>query len=359
MISKVLDEEWCISLAVFTPTRNLFRAWLCCISSSSLLYMFRMKMHKIPSPPSRGHVTPHSWAFQSQANLNQSLGLFHWASSYPLQGTAETPAAKRGAAPRSLEHKGTVCKTRTSVRCCGSPGSFLFPGNAATVERSRAACPACCHPARALKPAGESLAALTLAEPASSLPLPQLCSLSPSRLSMEGFKVLQKPSQGHKSKLCWKGRVTGVFLDRKFHAGYQDHAEGISWPGFEALGPMVPCLPCLKTCTTCDLAVVFILGVCMIHLYTRVSHHMGRLWHTWVSCGTADVAVELHFVLLSFILMLFDYCFHYSFVWVLHEEATVWIPFSFFLTIGHVQKKKTIQVGNNLPYWSFLKARNL
>lgn len=201
----------------------------------------------------------------------QSLGLFHWGLNCPLMGMAETPTAKRAAAPRSPEHKVTACKSCTSMPWCGSVGSFLLPGNAAIEERSPAAPLAWCALARALKAAGESLTAFTLAEPCSSLPLPQLCSLGPSRLSMEGLKVLQKPSQGNKLKLCWKGRVTGVFLDRKFHKGYQDHAEGISCPGFRALGPMASfLLLCLKTHTAYDLAVAFILGICVICIYAQV-----------------------------------------------------------------------------------------
>lgn len=174
MINKVLNEEWCISLALFTPTRSLFRAWLGRISSSYLLYVFRMKMHKIPFSPRRSHVTPHSWVFQSQLTLIQSLGLFLWGLNHPLTGMTETPTEKQAAAPRSLEHKVTACKSCTSVPCCGSLGLFLLPGNAAMAGRSPAAHPAWCSPARALKAAGDSLAVFALAKPCSSLPLPQL-----------------------------------------------------------------------------------------------------------------------------------------------------------------------------------------
>lgn len=244
--------------------------------------------------------------FRASQTCSSPWASFHWGLNCTLMGMAETPTAKQAAAPSSLEHKVTACKSYTSVWCCGSLGSFLLPGNAAIAERSLAACPAWCIPSRALKPAGESLAAFTLRAPCSYLPLPQLCGLGPSRFSMEVLNVLQKPSQGNKSKLCWKGRVTGVCLDRKFHAGYQDHAEGISWPDVLALGPMASfLLLCLKTYTACDLAVAVILGICVIHIYTQVAcatlqfHVEQLLTYTGVTFCVIVINISVVWLLLS------------------------------------------------------------
>lgn len=67
------------------------------ISSSCVLYLFIVKMHKIPFPS--GGVTglrhtPHSWAFQRQLNLIWFLGLFHWDFNCPLVGLAACKISK-------------------------------------------------------------------------------------------------------------------------------------------------------------------------------------------------------------------------------------------------------------------------
>lgn len=75
MINGVLNEEWCIYLAVFTPTRSLFRA--CAVFHLATCFMrLEWKCTKSCCPQEiKGHVTPHSWVFQSQSNLSPSLEL--------------------------------------------------------------------------------------------------------------------------------------------------------------------------------------------------------------------------------------------------------------------------------------------
>lgn len=150
-----------MSLAVFAPTRSFFRGWLCCISSSYLLYVFGMKMHKIPFPPGdKGTCHTTLLDVSEPVKLDPVPGpvLMGLELSH---GHGRTLTAEWAAAPGPLEHKVYACKSRASVWCSGSLGSFLLLGNAALAERSLAACPACCAPAAALKPAGESICSPT------------------------------------------------------------------------------------------------------------------------------------------------------------------------------------------------------
>lgn len=178
----------------------------------------------------KGCVTPHSWMFQSPSNLIQCLGLSQWALNSPLMGMA-------GLQKWQLlwEHWSarSVHANIMLLYDVVDPLGNFWPMQLLLREAWQPALPGV--PPQKLWNQQKSLSAFPLAEPCSSLPLPQKCSLGPSRPSLEGLKVLQKPSKGYKSKLWWKHEVTGVCLDRKFHAGHQDHAEGISWPGFQTL----------------------------------------------------------------------------------------------------------------------------
>lgn len=124
-----------------------------------------------PRKEIKGYVTPHSWVFQSQSNLIQSLNLFHWGLNCPLLGW-QKPTMQNG---EDHCRTGSLCVNVVplhSVRallvtsascqcfCCQETPSSLF----SAVPLSRT-----------LKAAEGCLAVLTLAEPCSSLPLPHLC----------------------------------------------------------------------------------------------------------------------------------------------------------------------------------------
>lgn len=167
---------------------------------------------------------------------------------------------------------------------------------------------------RTLKPAEGSLAVFTLAEPCSFLPLPHLC------------------CQGNKSKLHWKGKVTGVILDRKFHEACQITQAKFHYLISKTLGQwLLFFLSVLKMCTACYLAVAFSLSVCDTH------------FHAQVSCSTCEYHVEYLCFLWSLMLVLFDYCFHLSFIWLLCQEFKVFF-FSFYSSwpLRRHFKKKTI-----------------
>lgn len=207
-----------------------FRACLCCISSSYLLYVFRMKMHKIPFPPGdKGTCHTTSWMFQSQSNL-----IWCWACSNgpwtALSWAWQNTHCRKGSCSRNTRAQG-LCMWILHYICMMWWIPWVISGRVALAEKGLAACLVWCAPTEALKPAGGSIC-FPLPEPCYSLTLAQKCSLGPSRLSLEGLKVLQKPSKGYESRLWWKHEVTGVCLDRKCCAGRQDHAEGISCPGF-------------------------------------------------------------------------------------------------------------------------------
>lgn len=146
-----------MSLAFFTPTRSFFRAWLCCISSSCLLYVFRMKMHKIPFPSGdKGTCHTTQLEVSEPVKLDLGPGPVPVRLELPSHGHGRTLTAERADPPGPLEHKVYACKC-ASVWCSGSLGSFLLPGNAALAERNLAACPAWCALAEAWIPAGESV----------------------------------------------------------------------------------------------------------------------------------------------------------------------------------------------------------
>lgn len=182
----------------------------------------------------KGHVTPHSWMFQSQSNLIQCLDLFQWALNSPLMDVAE-PSLQKGQLLWEYWSTKSVHVSIVPLYDVVDPLGCFWQCGSFWEKSGSLPCLVC--PRRSLRPGGESICFPTgraLFFPA----LPQKCSLGPSRLSLEGLKVLQKPSKGYKSKLWWKPEVASVCLDGKFHAGHQYHVELISWPSFQTLVSM-------------------------------------------------------------------------------------------------------------------------
>lgn len=216
--------------------------------------------------------------FRASQTWSSPWACFTVAWTALLMGMAETLSAKWA---RPLEHKVTVCKSCTSAGHCGSLGSFQLPDSAAIAERTSAASLLCCAPSKNSEASRRESGCFDTGGavffPATS-PSVQLGS---NQTLYRRVKALQKPSQGNKSKLHWKDRVTGVILDRKFHKAYQDNTEEIAWfPShwsndsfssslFENVHSMWP-----GSC------------LCIGHRWdTRL--HTGKLWHIWVSCRTA------------------------------------------------------------------------
>lgn len=103
-----------------------------------------------------------------------SLGLFHCSSNCPLSWAWQKSPCKMGSCSKITGAQGHCVQILYLCTMLWIPW---------VTSASRQCCPAWYAPARALQPAGKSIAAFVLTEPCPSLQLSQLYSFGPSRLS--------------------------------------------------------------------------------------------------------------------------------------------------------------------------------